>query len=160
MDQRHAVSELIYRSCTALDDKNFGAYLELCDPAFRYRITAFSPEIRKEMTWLEHDKAGLQTLFNNLPRHNSDKSPLTRHVTVYTVQQDDEARRAKVLSALQVFKTSLDGGRDGAVCGRQDLRRGCADRRRPAPARPQCAARHAHAGYRLPHPLLISPPIS
>lgn len=110
MDQRHAVSELIYRSCTALDDKNFGAYLELCDPAFRYRITAFSPEIRKEMTWLEHDKAGLQTLFNNLPRHNSDKSPLTRHVTVYTVQQDDEARRATVLSALQVFKTSLDGG--------------------------------------------------
>ena len=110
MDQRHAVSELIYRSCTALDDKNFGAFLEQCDPAFRYRITAFSPEIRKEMTWLEHDKAGLQTLFNNLPRHNSDKSPLTRHLTVYTVQQDDEARRAKVLSALQVFKTSLDGG--------------------------------------------------
>lgn len=93
-----------------LDDRAFGAYLELCDSAYRYRITAFSPEIRKEMTWLEHDKAGMQTLFTNLPRHNSDQSPLTRHVTVYTVQLDDVARRAKVLSALQVFKTSLDGG--------------------------------------------------
>lgn len=110
MDQRHTVSELIYRSCMMLDDLDFKAYLELCDPAYRYRITAFSPEIRKEMTWLEHDKAGLQSLFTNLPRHNSDKSPLTRHATVYTVQQNDGARRAKVVSALQVFKTSLDGG--------------------------------------------------
>lgn len=110
MDARHAVSELIYRTCMTLDDKAFSAYLDLCDPAYRYRITAFSPEIRKDMTWLEHDKAGMQSLFTNLPRHNSDKSPLTRHVTVYTVQQDDAARRAKVVSALQVFKTSLDGG--------------------------------------------------
>ncbi len=94
-----------------LDDRAYGAYLDLCDPAYRYRITAFSPEIRKEMTWLEHDKAGMQTLFNNLPRHNSDQSPLTRHVTIYTVEQDEAAGRARVLSALQVYKTSLDGGR-------------------------------------------------
>lgn len=111
VDQRHALTELICRSCMTLDDRAFSAYLELCDPAYHYRITAFSPEIRKEMTWLEHDKAGMQLLFTNLPRHNSDQSPLTRHVTVYTVQQNDAARRANVLSALQVFKTSLDGGR-------------------------------------------------
>ena len=43
------------------------------------------PEIRKPLTWLAHDKAGLATLFGNPPRHNSDSSPLTRHVTVYTV---------------------------------------------------------------------------
>lgn len=93
-----------------LDERAFSAYLELCDPAYRYRITAYSPEIRKEMIWLEHDKTGMQTLFTNLPRHNSDQSPLTRHVTVYTVSQDDAAGRAKVVSALQVFKTALDGG--------------------------------------------------
>ena len=110
MDQRHALTELICRSCMALDDRKFADYLDLCDPAFRYRITAYSPEIRKDMTWLEHDKAGMQSLFTNLPRHNSDQSPLTRHVTVYVVKQDDAARRAQVLSALQVFKTTLDGG--------------------------------------------------
>ena len=64
-----------------LDDKQFSAYLDLCDPAFTYKITAYSPEIRKDMTWLEHDKAGMQSLFTNLPKHNSDQSPLTRHVT-------------------------------------------------------------------------------
>lgn len=93
-----------------LDDKQFSAYLDLCDPAFNYKITAYSPEIRKDMTWLEHDKAGLQALFTNLPKHNSDQSPLTRHVTVYTVRQDAAAQQAHVISALQVFKTSLDGG--------------------------------------------------
>ncbi len=94
----------------ALDDKQFNAYLELCDAAYHYKITAYSPEIRKDMTWLEHDRAGMQALFTNLPKHNSDQSPLTRHVTVYTVKQDAAAGQAQVISALQVFRTSLDGG--------------------------------------------------
>lgn len=110
MDSRHAITELVARSCLALDDRQFADYLALCDEAYRYRITAYSPEIRKEMTWLEHDKAGMQTLFQNLPRHNSDQSPITRHITVYTVKEDAATGRAQVLSALQVFKTSLDGG--------------------------------------------------
>ena len=93
-----------------LDDKKFSAYLDLCDPAYQYKITAYSPEIRKDMIWLEHDKAGMQGLFTNLPKHNSDQSPLTRHVTVYTVKEDAAARQAEVVSALQVFRTTLDGG--------------------------------------------------
>jgi len=110
MDLRDTVSELICQSCMTLDAKNFSAYLDLCDPAYHYTITAYSPEIRKEMIWLEHDKTGMQTLFTNLPKHNSDHSPLTRHVTVYTVQLDEDAKQAHVISALQVFRTSLDGG--------------------------------------------------
>jgi methanesulfonate monooxygenase small subunit len=104
------VEELVYRSCMLLDEKDFKGYLDLCDPEFRYTITAYSPEIKREMIWLEHDKAGIQTLFNNLPRHNSDHSPLTRHVTVYTVTVDDAKKEAQVVSGLQVFKTTLDGG--------------------------------------------------
>ncbi|MEO7727122.1 MAG: nuclear transport factor 2 family protein [Burkholderiales bacterium] len=107
---RTAIAELVYRSCLALDEKNFKGYLELCDSAFNYTITAYSPEIRKDMVWLDHDKAGMQLLFTNLPRHNSDHSPVTRHATVYTVDVDAAAQQAAVVSALQVFKTSLDGG--------------------------------------------------
>lgn len=110
MDHRHAISELICTSCMALDDKQFSVYLDLCDPAYTYKITAYSPEIRKDMTWLEHDKAGMQGLFATLPKHNSDQSPLTRHVTVYTVKEDAATQEARVVSALQVFKTTLDGG--------------------------------------------------
>ncbi len=110
MESRNTLTELICRSCMALDEKDFKAYLEMCDPAYHYAITAYSPEIRKEMTWLEHDKAGMQQLFGNLPKHNSDQSPLSRHVTVYTVTPSDDGKQARVVSALQVFKTSLDGG--------------------------------------------------
>ena len=106
--ERSKIEELVYRSCLALDDRDFKGFLELCDAEFRYKVTAPSPEIRKEMTWLEHDKAGMESLFTQLPRHNSDHSPLTRHATVYTVKVN--GGEAEVVSALQVFRTALDGG--------------------------------------------------
>jgi len=108
-EQRQAVEELVYRSCLALDAKDYNAFLALCDADFRYTISTYSPEIRREMVWLDHDRKGMETLFTNLPRHNSDHSPITRHVTVYTVDSDS-SRNASVVSALQVFRTQLDGG--------------------------------------------------
>ena len=110
MNSRQGIEELVYRSCLVRDEKNFKAYLDLCDPEFQYTITAHSPEIRTDMTWLDHDKKGMATLFSNLPRHNSDHSPLTRHATVYTVDVDEENKQAKVVTAVQVFRTTLDGG--------------------------------------------------
>ena len=107
--ERSQIEELVYRSCLALDDRDFKGFLALCDPAFRYKVSAYSPEIRKEMVWLDHDRAGMETLFTQLPRHNSDHSPLTRHVTVYTVDSS-ASNDLSVVSALQVFKTELDGG--------------------------------------------------
>lgn len=110
MTMRANISELIYRSCMALDANQYAGFLEFCDPEFQYSITTYSPEIRKEMTWLGHDKDGMKLLFNNLPKHNSDKSPISRHVTVYTVDVDASGKQAKVISGLQVFRTALDGG--------------------------------------------------
>jgi len=110
MLDRSLIEELIYCSCLFLDEKNFKGYLDLCDDQFRYTIATHSPEIRKDMTWLDHDKNGMTTLLTQLPRHNSDHSPLTRHATVYTVRFDAAKQQAAVVSALQVFKTTLEGG--------------------------------------------------
>lgn len=110
MNAREVIERLVYKSSMALDEKNFDAYLDLCDDGYKYRISAYSPEIRKNMIWLEHDKNGMETLFKNLPRHNSDHSPLTRHVTIYTIDMKDNDKEAEIVSGLQVFKTSLDGG--------------------------------------------------
>jgi methanesulfonate monooxygenase subunit beta len=107
-EQRQAIEELIYRSCIALDDRDYKGFMALCDEDFRYTISTYSPEIRRDMVWLDHDRKGLDTLLTNLPRHNSDHSPVTRHATVYTV--DVEGETANVVSALQVFRTQLDGG--------------------------------------------------
>jgi methanesulfonate monooxygenase subunit beta len=109
VEQRQAIEELVYRSCLALDDRDFKGFLALCDDDFHYTIKAYSPEIRKDMVWLDHDRKGMDTLLTNLPRHNSDHSPLTRHATVYTVDAAGDGA-ATVVSALQVFRTQLDGG--------------------------------------------------
>jgi methanesulfonate monooxygenase small subunit len=110
---RAAIEELVYKSCLLLDDKDFNGFLDLCDEEFRYTITTHSPEIRKDMIWLDHDKKGMQTLLTQLPRHNSDHSPLTRHATVYSVEIDEARNEANAVSALQVFRTDLDGGATG-----------------------------------------------
>jgi len=93
-----------------LDANDYAGYLGLCDEQFRYTVSAYSPEIRKEMVWLEHDKGGMKLLFDNLPKHNSDHSPLNRHAIVYTIAFDAAREQAQVISALQVFRTTLDGG--------------------------------------------------
>ncbi len=108
LEQRKTIEELVYRTCLALDARDYKAFLGMCDDEFRYTITAYSPEIRRDMVWLDHDRKGMETLFTNLPRHNSDHSPITRHATVYTVEMD--GAQASVVSALQVFRTALDGG--------------------------------------------------
>ncbi len=108
---RAAVESLIYRSSLLLDAGDFDGFLGLCHPDFRYAIHAHSPEIRRDMVWMDLDKAGLATLFRNLPRHNSDHAPLSRHVTVYTVSVTAAGDQAGAVSALQVFQTALDGGR-------------------------------------------------
>jgi len=107
---RAELEELVYRSCLLLDEQDFDGYLALCAADFRYSIRAYSPEIRRDMLWMDLDKPGLTTLFHNLPKHNSDRAPLSRHATVYTVATDTGAGRASLVTALQVFRTDLDGG--------------------------------------------------
>ena len=107
---RTAIEELVYTSCMLLDEHKYNEYLDLCDENFRYTITTHSPEIRKDMVWLDHDRAGMHTLLTQLPRHNSDHSPLSRHATVYNVAIDDTQKQARVVSVLQVYRTALDGG--------------------------------------------------
>ena len=104
------VVELIYRSCISLDKGDFAEWLDLCAPEFRYIITAYSPEIRKEMVWLDHDREGMEGLFKMLPKHNSDHSPLARHASVYLVEYNEAGTEALVITSLVVYKTQLDGG--------------------------------------------------
>jgi methanesulfonate monooxygenase small subunit len=106
---RREVSEFLYRTCLKLDARNFKDWLDECAQDFRYAIRAFSPEIRKDMTFLDLDFEGLTTLVKHLPRHNTDQSAFTRHMSVYTVEFDSE-REARAVSSVVVYRTELDGG--------------------------------------------------
>ena len=101
-------AQFVYSSTLLLDARDFVGWLGRCSDDFTYAIRAWSPEIRRDMTWLEYDHAGMETLIRQLPRHNSDQSVLTRHVTVYTVERVEDG--ARIVTALTVYRTDLDGG--------------------------------------------------
>ena len=107
---RTAVEELIYRSLERLDEDDFAGFLDLCLPGFRYRLVTWSPEIKKEMTWLDRDRTEMESFFKMLPLHNSDRSPLTRNATVYRVAFDGDGAQASAVTAFQLYRTALDGG--------------------------------------------------
>ena len=106
---REQVAELIYKSFLTLDDLDFAGYISLCHADFNYKIGAYSPEIRKQMTWLEETRDSMKLLFESLPKHNSDHSRLSRLGNVYLMNKEPNGDWS-VLTFLQVFRTSLDGG--------------------------------------------------
>lgn len=103
------VSRLIYRAAMLLDTKDFKGWIDLSASDFTYQITAYSYEIRKEVTWLDLDLEKITGLVKMLPRHNTDQSTFTRHTTVYTVDRVDDAT-AKATSFVSIYRTTLDGG--------------------------------------------------
>ena len=112
-EREKAVRELIARTCLTMDAYDFNSYLDLCHEDFQYTITTYSPELRKDILWLDHDKVVMKTLLDVLPLHASDhflRLTMSRHLSVYTVDYSDADTRASVVSGLQVFNTAKDGG--------------------------------------------------
>lgn len=106
---RAAVRETIYRACLCLDDENFKGWLALCAPDFNYRIKTYSPEIRKEMTWLEHDREGLRALFALLGKHHLDHAVWFRQTILQRVTQESQDT-LRAVTQLAIFATSFDVG--------------------------------------------------
>jgi len=108
-DARRAVEDTIYKATIALDDQKWEEWLELCAPDFHYAITAFSPEINKDMIYLQGERKEMETLVRLLPKHNTDHSPLRRHTSVYTVQLSEDGSTADAVSSFVVYQNMLDG---------------------------------------------------
>lgn len=102
------INRLIYTSALKLDAEDFKGFLRHCGESFRYSIKTFSPELGKEMTWLDHGRKGMQDLFAMLPQHVRMKGNFRRHVSVYTVDRQDDGK-AKVHSSVLLIHTDPDG---------------------------------------------------
>lgn len=113
-----ALRALIHRSCLLLDDGDWDAYLDLCTTDFTYRITAFSPELRKDMVWLEQDRAGMTDLFGNLENHVTLQGRFLRHPNVALIARDDQDDTAAVTTTFFVIYTGLDGVSEMFAAGR------------------------------------------
>lgn len=109
VDAANVVRDTIYRATLLLDDQKWDQWLELCDDSFHYAIKSFSPEINRDMTYLQGSRKDMATMVRLLPKHNTDHSPLTRHTTVYTVDVDENAKTASAISSFVVYQNMLDG---------------------------------------------------
>ena len=107
---RDAVMDVIYGSCLLLDEERYDDWLdELCDPGFRYSITAYSTEIKKRMTWLDHEAESLRALCAMIPEHVTYQGRFHRHATLYRLSLAEDGRTAEAVSSLVVIHTDLEG---------------------------------------------------
>lgn len=108
-ERRSLAEDLIYTGVSYLDARNWEAWLSLTTPDFQYRIGAYSPEIRKEMTWLEHDREGLRALFALLGKHHLDHAIWFRQAILQRVTQESQDT-LRAVTQLAIFATSVDVG--------------------------------------------------
>lgn len=119
-DVREAIRELIGRTALLLDAEAFEAFLEHCTAEFSYRASVMSPELGREMVWLEQDREALEKLFRALPEHLTRPGRLTRQVNVARIEDQDHG--FSVTSTVSIFATDLKGQSTLLAVGRyQDL---------------------------------------
>jgi methanesulfonate monooxygenase small subunit len=105
----NAVKDVIYQSCLAMDDEKFADYLALCTDDYQYKVTAYSPELRKDMIWLEQSRSDLLAMFEMLPEHVRPDGRFTRHAQVYRVAPNGSPGTLNVTSALTIYFTNDRG---------------------------------------------------
>lgn len=105
-DAESRVRVLVSRGCALLDEERFTEWLALCAPSMRYRIEAHSPEIRRDMTWLDLDHAGLAQLFSNLRMHERDTGALFRHPSLIEISGDSAGGCIQAITSVLVLRIS------------------------------------------------------
>jgi len=103
------IRSLVYETCQALDDENYDKYLSLCAPDYQYQITTYSPEIRKEQTWLKHDRNEMVGLFKMLPQHVRMPGRFFRQACVGSIGDLTNTEAVNITSSLLVAYTEPEG---------------------------------------------------
>jgi methanesulfonate monooxygenase small subunit len=114
---RDDAANLVSRACTYLDEENWSAFLDLCDPSFCYRVTVRSPEIKREMVWFKEDYTGLEAMFSLIPEHLRRIGTLFRHTAIGSVEATGEDS-AIIRSTFQCIHTDLEGRSRMMAAGR------------------------------------------
>jgi methanesulfonate monooxygenase small subunit len=138
-----AIRRLVYQSCMTLDAEDFDGYLTLCGPGYRYRITTYSPELKKDMVWLDHGRKDLASMLEMVPQHVRLPGRFLRHATVQVVGHGERPDEWTAVSALSVYYTDPDGESRLFAVGRYH------DRIEEADGSPRLAAREVRLETRV-----------
>ena len=107
--ERTQITEFIHSSCATLDREAFEDYLALFHPEARYEVVVYSPDIRKDMIWLAHDKCELTELLKMVPSHARQLGRYFRQSNVEQIQKDEGSGLFSVTSSVVVIYTEIDG---------------------------------------------------
>lgn len=103
------VRRFLERGCRLLDSDDYETWLGFCSPDFHYAIQAYSPEIRREVLWLDQNREGLRLLFSQLPLHERYKGTFRRALGWTDLAGGTDAGTVTSESALSVYHTDVHG---------------------------------------------------
>lgn len=104
-----AIQRLIYTITSHLDAESYKAFLTLCTDDFHYSVVTHSPDLGKDMCWLEHGRNGMRDMLSMIAKHVRLKGVFKRHVNVYFVDPGTEDGTAFVQSSVLLIHTDLNG---------------------------------------------------
>jgi len=108
-DVENNVRAVIHRSCLLLDEERFDKYLALWAPAGRYRITSYSPDIRKDLVLLDLGRDDYGHLLSNIRNHEHMPGTFSRHLSVQLLERDEGTGKVHVTSSILVIHTDPEG---------------------------------------------------
>ena len=98
---------LISEMCEHLDKERFEEFLKLCSNEFNYRIIVYSPEIKKDMIWMDQDYSGMKNLLSLVPQHLRRLGSLSRYISIGKFEETKGCLR--INSPFQIMHTDLNG---------------------------------------------------
>tara|TARA_B100002051_G_C16732935_1_gene639400 strand:+ start:1238 stop:1690 length:453 start_codon:yes stop_codon:yes gene_type:complete len=107
MIEYEEIVNFIHKSCFLLDEEDFDGFLKICSKNFEYKITAFSPEINKEMIWMDEDHTSFKNLLVMVNSHLRRLGRLTRHISVGQVHRKTD--KILINSSFIIIHTDLEG---------------------------------------------------
>jgi len=115
---RQAICELLQSTAALLDEEKFDEWLALFDEHALYDLCAYSPEIRRSMSWWKCDRATLATQLKEVPQHVRDPAR-RRHIVGFPVLKLD-GERASAVSSFAVYRTTPEGRTSVFIVGRYE----------------------------------------
>lgn len=120
MTDIEAIRNLVQRTAFLLDEEKFDDWCKLFEPDGSYELSAYSTEIRKQMTWQLSDRSTLEKMLSEVDEHVRDPA-LRRHVIGLPVVELD-CDSAMVRSNFSLFRTTPEGQSSLYMVGRYEDR--------------------------------------
>jgi 3-phenylpropionate/cinnamic acid dioxygenase small subunit len=100
--------QLVALSCLLLDEEKFADYLALFAEGSRYSIRAYSPDLRKDLSLLDLERAELETLLKNLRKHVRLPGRFLR-LAAPTLEHSNGGEIVSLTTTVLVTHTDLEG---------------------------------------------------